>query len=143
MLSNIFYLNELGKRKNLEDCLFPNPEKVLLSDRVFLVCDGVGGENKGEVASSIVCNSIGQFLSNLTKPDISKQDISFSVLGALKEMHSYAELHEDAAHMSTTLTVACMGKMGFKWHGVVIVEFIIFAMVKFFGKVLIIVLFRH
>lgn len=48
MLKSIHYLNEQGKRKNIEDSLYPLPGHAALSDRVFIVCDGVGGEQKGD-----------------------------------------------------------------------------------------------
>ena len=45
---NIFrpeYLNEIGSRENNEDAIYPlRPSE---DDNLFLVCDGVGGQDKG------------------------------------------------------------------------------------------------
>ncbi len=60
--TEIFCLNELGKRANNEDYVSPGKGLATLKDRLFVVCDGVGGENKGEIASEIVCTSIQEYL---------------------------------------------------------------------------------
>ena len=53
-----FSISEIGKRFNNEDSIYPGNELAGINNRLFLVCDGVGGSNKGEVASSIACDSI-------------------------------------------------------------------------------------
>jgi len=53
-----FSINEIGKRFNNEDSIYPNNDPMDIHNRLFLVCDGVGGSNKGEAASSIACDSI-------------------------------------------------------------------------------------
>ena len=58
------FLNEKGKRKNNEDCIFPSPNKATENDTLFLVCDGIGGLDKGEVASSLACISFAEYFAN-------------------------------------------------------------------------------
>ena len=53
---------ELGKRTNQEDSLYPTVENVSDSDRLFILCDGMGGYDAGEVASNIVCETIGKYV---------------------------------------------------------------------------------
>ena len=43
---------EKGGRQNNEDSIYPLPERVNSNQKLFLVCDGVGGSEKGEIASS-------------------------------------------------------------------------------------------
>ena len=57
-LQKPFSISEIGQRFNNEDSIYPSDEFVGINNRLFLVCDGVGGSNKGEVASSIACDSI-------------------------------------------------------------------------------------
>jgi len=45
----------VGKRKAQEDALFVSEDK-----RLLIVCDGVGGNKRGDLASSIVCSHIGK-----------------------------------------------------------------------------------
>ena len=58
-----YAFSETGKRNNNEDCIFPEKEKANEQDRLFIVCDGMGGYEGGEIASSAVCKSISSFLS--------------------------------------------------------------------------------
>lgn len=51
------YLNELGKRRNNEDAFY-------YIDNLFIVCDGVGGANKGEVASHLASQKMAEFIEN-------------------------------------------------------------------------------
>ena len=46
------------KRSNNEDACF-----VLLTDKVYLVADGVGGGNAGEIASRTAVNEIANYIS--------------------------------------------------------------------------------
>ena len=46
-LSNIYYLHEIGGKKNQEDYIWPPPGAATGSDRIFIVSDGVGGAENG------------------------------------------------------------------------------------------------
>ena len=55
------FLNELGNRSNNEDAIFPKqPSK---ESSLFLVCDGVGGQAKGEIASALICEKFPEYFS--------------------------------------------------------------------------------
>lgn len=58
-----FSISEIGKRMNNEDSIYPVGDYGTVNDRLFLVCDGVGGSNKGEVASSVACDSIQTYFT--------------------------------------------------------------------------------
>ena len=53
---------QLGKRENQEDSLYPTFDKATSDDRLFILCDGMGGHEKGEVASQTVCQEISEFV---------------------------------------------------------------------------------
>lgn len=50
----------LGQKPNQEDALFPEMGTATSHSRVFLVCDGMGGHEHGEVASRCVAETIGR-----------------------------------------------------------------------------------
>lgn len=60
---------EVGKRTDAygnphqEDCIFPLPSEISGSCRIYILCDGMGGHDAGEIASSVVCESLGKSIS--------------------------------------------------------------------------------
>ena len=109
--TEIFCLNELGKRPNNEDCVSPEKGTATVKDRLFIVCDGVGGENKGEVASEIICTSIQTFIKkeNLqagTETETIKRAIQY----ANEKLVAHSAADREAKRMSTTLSLVLLGE---------------------------------
>jgi PPM family protein phosphatase len=105
-LTSIFYLNEIGKRDNLEDSIFPLSGQASIATNLFIVCDGVGGLNKGEIASRIVCQTMGQALEGKSK--ITNADIESAKDAAIRAMADYQRKHDESKSMATTLTLAAL-----------------------------------
>ncbi|MBR1467065.1 MAG: FHA domain-containing protein [Bacteroidaceae bacterium] len=55
--------SEIGRKDNQEDFLWPNPVEVGLDNRVLLMCDGVGGQDGGEIASQTAATALGDYLT--------------------------------------------------------------------------------
>ncbi len=55
---------EKGKRPVNEDFVYPHLATADLNSRTFLVCDGVGGASKGELASQMVAETFGAEFEN-------------------------------------------------------------------------------
>lgn len=66
VLSKPLCVFEIGKRDKQEDALFPIQGVATERDRTFVLCDGMGGHEGGEVASNIVCVTIGKCVSGLS-----------------------------------------------------------------------------
>ena len=47
-------MSEIGRRSNQEDAIFPAVGKATVNDRLFIVCDGMGGHESGEAVESII-----------------------------------------------------------------------------------------
>lgn len=54
-----------GNKPNQEDAIYPPDSGLKPETRVFLICDGMGGHENGEVASKCVADTIGHFTKNL------------------------------------------------------------------------------
>jgi len=67
-LEKPYSINEIGERLNNEDALFPHNEEVSANHRLFIVCDGVGGSKKGEIASALACESIRSYFKSFIHP---------------------------------------------------------------------------
>lgn len=108
--TDIFCLNELGKRANNEDCISPRKGAATSNDRLFIVCDGVGGEKKGEVASEIVCTSIREYFKNETPVGgEEKEAIQKAIHYANDKLAVYVATDAMAKRMSTTLALVLLG----------------------------------
>lgn len=112
-------LNELGERKNNEDTIYPNfPEK---DSTVFLVCDGVGGQAKGEIASQLICKHFPVFIYKNKNNFIDKEKLEEGLRYVEKKLIDYVEENPNAVNMASTLTVMCLlknqNKVVFGWVG--------------------------
>ena len=72
-----YNLQELGQRQNQEDSLFPALCKSTPDDRLFVLCDGMGGHEKGEVASATVCETISSTILSEWNPNEALSDELF------------------------------------------------------------------
>ena len=69
---------ELGQRDNQEDSIWPLQGQATDQDFFFILCDGMGGHEHGEVASRIVSQSLAQYLRDHVNPE---EIVSDQVLG--------------------------------------------------------------
>lgn len=63
-ISKPLCFSAIGQKPNQEDALFPPQGEATAASRVFMVCDGMGGHEHGEVASACVADTIGRFTAN-------------------------------------------------------------------------------
>jgi serine/threonine protein phosphatase PrpC len=98
-----FALNEKGRRSNNEDSVYPKKGFATAQDRAFLVCDGVGGQAKGEIASKIVSEIFGEALRQTRA---SEHHYIEAVLQQVEdELQYYTQTHTESLGMATTLTM--------------------------------------
>jgi protein phosphatase len=92
-ISNQEYISQLGKRNNNEDNFGIN------KGLSFVVCDGVGGAEKGEIASEIVVRSfVDAFKEN------ENADANIVLKNTEDKLSAYIKDHPEALGMATTLT---------------------------------------
>ena len=88
IINKPYALNETGKRVNNEDYIFPPKNRATESDQMFIVCDGMGGYQGGEIASEAVCNSMAQFLMNAATTSIDKEIFQKALINAYEHLDS-------------------------------------------------------
>lgn len=102
---------QIGRRNNQEDARFPDEDRPSPDASCFVVCDGVGGEENGEVASRVVCDAFGEYMDSM-KPkeaftaDDFRKALSF-VYNRLLEV-----MEMKGREMATTLTFLCFHEEG-------------------------------
>lgn len=91
-------IHEIGKREKQEDAL------AQWNNRLFVLCDGMGGHERGEVASQTVCLSLVKWFDD----NITGNSFTDDQLGASLE-YAYTELDKfngnSPRKMGTTLTL--------------------------------------
>ena len=96
---------EQGARDYQEAYLSPKHNEASQSDRVFILCDGMGGHSAGEVASRIVCETMSASVKK-NSPD-SEGSFSDDIFRqALNDAYDVLDDADDGAvkKMGTTMT---------------------------------------
>ncbi len=106
-------IHELGKRANQEDSIYPIVGKATENDRLFLLCDGMGGHEHGEVASQSICKSLSSFLLQHAVASEGLEDklLSDALVYAYEELDKLA-IAGDTRQMGTTLTLLYFHRNG-------------------------------
>lgn len=104
-------IHELGKRQNQEDSVFPPEQLATLGDRLFMVCDGMGGHEHGEVASQLVCSVLSAYVKEHWDGGVLSDDLLHD---ALDEVFRQMDALDKGTvkQMGTTLTLLCLHQGG-------------------------------
>jgi PPM family protein phosphatase len=104
-LVGIYHLYEIGGKKNQEDYIWPTPGNATLNDRIFIVCDGVGGSENGEIASRLISEFIARQVVNYSEAEMSSALINELLEEGRRKLMKYAAdqgLNDD---MATTFSL--------------------------------------
>ena len=96
---------EIGQRTNQEDAI------ALWENRLFVLCDGMGGHEHGEVASQTVCQALVKwFEANIKDDSFSDDQLREAIEYAYQQLDQYAD--GNPKQMGTTLTLLYIGSTG-------------------------------
>ena len=98
-------IQEIGQRPNQEDSI------AQWDNRLFVLCDGMGGHEKGEVASQSVCKSLVKWFGENIKDDsFSDDQLREAIEYAYQQLDQYAD--GNPKQMGTTLTLLYIHSKG-------------------------------
>lgn len=95
-----------GKRENMEDCIFPPHGTATEADRFFIVCDGMGGHTKGEVASQLACDGFADYFRLHPVPELTEQYFRDAFDHVQELFDQYLRKNREARGMGTTAVIA-------------------------------------
>jgi protein phosphatase len=103
------FCHEIGLRGNNEDYIYPAPETATEANRLFLVCDGMGGHEDGEVASKTVTEGISDYWAAHGDEPNNEQKVMNAIASAISQMNLLVKKAGKDKGMGTTMTLASIG----------------------------------
>lgn len=101
---------EIGKKDTQEDRLYPQ-SGANAANRTFILCDGMGGHARGEVAAEIVSGTLGRKLDSDSAAGVSTAVFNEALSCCYKALDENLPC-EDSRRPGTTLTCIRLGDNG-------------------------------
>lgn len=73
--------------------------------QLYVICDGIGGADKGEVASQLLCNSITAYASAMDLPVFDQAHLQAALDQAYEAYYNYFQQHPFVNRMGSTLAL--------------------------------------
>ncbi|MBO6216542.1 MAG: serine/threonine-protein phosphatase, partial [Prevotella sp.] len=107
-------IHEVGKRDNQEDALWR--EGATIDDRLFIVCDGMGGHSNSEIASQTFSQALGRWFAENANPNekLSNEELDDLLQRAIDYAYQKLDKQDDGSFkkMGTTLTLLYIHAQG-------------------------------
>lgn len=104
--------SETGQRSNNEDSIYPLPGIENPENTLFLVCDGVGGQHKGEIASELVCGSVSDYFNTYPTPVADETYITQALRKVTADFLEKEREDPETRGMATTFTLLHFNEAG-------------------------------
>ena len=100
-----YAINEKGRCIINEDSIFPQKNKANETNRFFVICDGIGGHENGEIASKSVCDSFAEFLETVPPNNFNENIFNGALNYAFDELDKKQDSCKTRKKMGTTLAM--------------------------------------
>ncbi|MBC3787342.1 PP2C family protein-serine/threonine phosphatase [Spirosoma utsteinense] len=97
--------SHIGQRAINQDSLFPTVGAATEQTGLFVVCDGMGGADKGEIASQLLCDTITEYAHCFNYPAFDLVHLRTALGLTLDKYQSYLRQHPLVGRMGSTLAI--------------------------------------
>ena len=97
--------SHIGQRTINQDALYPTVGVATEQTSLFVVCDGMGGADKGEVASQLLCDAITRYARSFDCPIFDAAHLRTALGLALDTYRAYLQQHPLVGRMGSTLAL--------------------------------------
>lgn len=106
-ITNLSAFTCSGPRPNQEDFIISSGG---VDDRIFVLCDGMGGHGHGEVASKTIAEAVYSYLKELQAKEYTPENLQDAVDYA-SDLLAKNNIYDDDKPMGTTLVVLAINRM--------------------------------
>ena len=97
--------SHIGQRTINQDALYPAVGSAAEDARLFVVCDGMGGADRGEVASRLLCDAVAGYAASLDFPVFDAAHLRAALELAYGAYLDYLKQHPLVSRMGSTLAL--------------------------------------
>lgn len=107
-----FAFTHIGQRSINQDALCPAVGMATDKTQLFILCDGMGGADKGEVASHLLCTAINEYSLAMNEPVFDQAHLHAALDRAYDAYEAYFEQHPFVSRMGSTLALLQIHQKG-------------------------------
>ncbi|MBS1600851.1 MAG: protein phosphatase 2C domain-containing protein [Bacteroidetes bacterium] len=104
----IYHLFEVGRKSNQEDYIWPVAGEATENDKVFIVCDGAGKFDNGEIASKLICQFMAAKVLIYPEYKISEELIDKLLIEARERLITYTREYKLNTDLTTTFSMVIL-----------------------------------
>lgn len=95
----------IGQRSVNQDALYPPENEADEKAQLFVVCDGMGGADKGEIASQLLCNGVVAYASSMGYPVFDQVHLQTALDQVYDAYQTYLRQYPLTNRMGSTLAL--------------------------------------